>query len=213
MKTKRHLLLLALVIALVAIPTSVVFAKELGALTISGPGIKGEISLNDHEAMMDLERAGFFSTSALTKAPDGLDLDMGYNMTAHLNLDGKLVPFVQMVYYPTAEGQPGYIHYTGRLEGESLRTVDEWTILNLDADTALRNLMASNNVAIQSALVAASVNAESPASSVAEPMKAPVAASTPGQTPYIVLAVTAMALLLIGAGVVIRRRTMSQTTT
>lgn len=226
MKTKRHLLLLALVIALVAIPTSVVFAKELGMLTITGPGITSEVSLNDHEAMMNLEQAGFFSTSALAKAPDEINMDMGYNITAHLNLDGKLVPFVQMVYYPTSPTEPGYVHYVGRLEGESLRTVDEWSILNRQADRALRVLMEDNNIALQSALVAGAVvpSAAKPVTDVepvvaAEPaanadvVTAPVASSVPNQSLYMILAVVAAAILLVGAGLAIRRRTISHTTT
>lgn len=219
MKTKRHLLLLALLIVLVAIPTSVVFAKELGLLTITGPGIKSQLSLNDHEAMMDLEQAGFFNTSALAKAPEGLNPKMGYNMTAHLNLDGKLVPFVQMVYYPTTEGQPGYIHYTGRLEGESLRTVDEWSVLTREADGVLRDLITANQVAIQSALIPASVKEEVSAASAAEPVvaaepvTAPVTSTAPDRSLYIVLAIVTAAFLLLGAGLAIRRRTIGHTTT
>ena len=226
MKTKRHLLLLALVIALVAIPTSVVFAKELGMLTITGPGITGEVSLNDHEAMMSLEQAGFFSSAALSKPPEDINFDMGYNMTAHLNLDGKLVPFVQMVYYPTTPTQPGYVHYIGRLEGESLRTVDEWSLLNRQADRALRIVLEDNNIALQSALVAGAVvpSVAKPVTDAepviaAEPaantdvVTAPVASSAPDQSLYMILAIVAAAILLVGAGLAIRRRTISHTTT
>src|SRR5215475_11911148 len=116
-KTKKSILFLPLVIALVAIPTFVVFAKELGALTISGPGIKGELTLNDPKAMMNLEQSGFFDEAVLSKPPENLDMNAGYTITAHLNLDGKVVPFVKMVYYPTNEGQAGYAHYIGRLDG------------------------------------------------------------------------------------------------
>jgi hypothetical protein len=152
-KINRHILFLFVVIALLTISTSVVFAKELGLLTISGPGIKGEVSLNDHEAMMDLEQSGFFDQAVLAKPPQGLS--EGYNITAHLNLDGKLVPFIQMVYYPTAAGQSAYVHYTARLEGETLQPVDEWHLLNLKADTALRDVMAASSIKVQSALVSA----------------------------------------------------------
>src|SRR5512134_4059532 len=109
-KVNKHILFLFLVLVLLTISTSVVFAKELGLLTISGPGIKGEVSLNDHEAMMNLEGSGFFDQASLAKPPKGLG--EGYNLTAHLNLDGKMTPFIEMVYYPTNEGQSAYIHYT-----------------------------------------------------------------------------------------------------
>lgn len=226
MKTKRHLLLLAVVIALLAIPTFTVFAKELGMLTISGPGIQGEVSLNDQEAMMDLEQTGFFSTSALAKAPDDINLDMGYNITAHLNLDGKLVPFVQMVYYPVSATQAGYVHYVGRLEGESLRTVDEWSILNRQADRSLRVLMEDNNIALQSALLAGAVVpsaakpltdtepviAAQPATN-SEPVTAPAAAPALGSSVYTILTIAAIFVLMMGAGLLIRRRTISHSTT
>ena len=62
-KAKKSILFLLPVIALLAIPTFVVFAKELSMLTISGPGIKGELTLNDPKAMMDLEQKGFFDAA------------------------------------------------------------------------------------------------------------------------------------------------------
>jgi len=213
-KVNKHLLLLFLILALLAISTSVVFAKELGLLTISGPGIKGEVSLNDHEAMMNLERSGFFDTAALAKAPEGLG--EGYNITAHLNLDGKLVPFIQMIYYPTNEGQAGYVHYTGRLDGEALRTVDEWHLLNRTADGALRDLMTANNITVQSALIQAPVAVE-PAKEpvvapVVEAVAEPAAPPAPVQMPYLIPVLVVIVLTLTGAALALRRRTVRQST-
>ena len=209
-KVNKHILLVFLVLALLAISTSLVFAKELGLLTITGPGIKGEVSLNDHEAMMNLEQSGFFDTAALAKPPTGLG--EGYNITAHLNLDGKLVPFIQMVYYPTAEGQAGYVNYTGRLDGETLRTVDEWHILNRTADSALRDLMTANNIAVQSALIKAPAAVETVkepvASAAEEPVAAPVASPAPTQ-PYLIPILVIGLLTLMGLALVVRRRTVS----
>jgi len=211
-KVNKHVLLVFLVLALLAVSTSVVFAKELGLLTISGPGIKGELTLSDHDAMMNLEQSGFFDTAALAKPPEGLG--EGYNITAHLNLDGKLVPFVQMVYYPTAEGQASYVHYTGQLDGETLRTVDAWHILNRNADSVLRDLMTANNVTVQSALIKAPeavAPAKEPVSAVAEePSAAPVASSVPSQ-PYLIPILLVGFLALTGFAMVLRRRTVSPT--
>ena len=221
-RVKRHLFFLFVVIALLAISTSVVFAKELGLLTISGPGIKGEMNLDDHESMMDLERTGFFDQASLIKPPE--NLGEGYNITAHLNLDGKLVPFVEMVYYPTEEGQPAYVHYTGRLNGEKLQPVDEWRTLNRSADTVLRNLLVANDIAVQSALVKAPPAAEvveppAPAKEtinepVTVPQAAPASASpAPAQPSYLIPAVMAAILLVAGAALVLRRRAFGHPTT
>ena len=211
-KVNKHILFLFLILALLAISTTVVFAKELGLLTISGPGIKGELTLNDHDAMMNLEQSGFFDTAALAKPPKGLG--EGYNITAHLNLDGKLVPFVQMVYYPTNEGQAGYMHYTGRLDGEELRTVDEWYLLNRNADSALRDLMTANNIAVQSALVKAPevvAPAKEPvAAPAAESVPAPAASPAPVQ-PYLIPALIIGLFALMGLALVLKRRTVTPT--
>lgn len=213
-KINRPILFLFVVIALLAFSTSVVFAKELGLLTITGPGIKGEVSLNDHEAMMDLEQSGFFDQAFLSKPPK--DLGEGYNITAHLNLDGKLVPFIQMVYYPTNEGQSAYVHYTARLEGETLQPIDEWHLLNRKADGALRDLMTANNIAVQSALVKAPevvAPAKEPVSAPAEDaVVARVASPAPLPATYLIPALAVGILALLGAAFAIKRRTVSHPT-
>jgi hypothetical protein len=215
-KVHKHIWFLFLMIGLLAISTSVVFAKELGLLTISGPGIKGEVSLNDHESMMNLEQSGFFDQAFLSKPPK--DLGEGYDITAHLNLDGKLVPFIQMVYYPTNEGQSAYVHYTGRLEGDSLQPVDEWHLLNRKADGALRELFAANKITVQSALIKAPAVVESvkePVAALEEQPVAPPAATSPApaQMPYLIPALVVGALALMGLALALRRRTISHPTT
>jgi hypothetical protein len=219
-KTKRHLWLLVLVIGLLAIPTVVVFAKELGSLTISGPGIEGEMTIDHPGGMMKLERTGFFDQSLSIKPPE--KLGPGYNITAYLNLDGKVVPFVQMVYYAADENQPGYVHYTARLTGESLQPVDQWRQLNKDADTAFRGLMAEYKITLQPAFgsAAAAAAAVKPAidaePAVVEPVVEPAVAApaaTPGVSTVpnqVILALAAALFILLGAGLIIRRRTVSQ---
>jgi len=211
-KVKKHILFVLLIIALLALSTSVVFAKELGVLTISGPGIKGEMSLNDHEAMVDLEQSGFFDQAVLARPPK--DLGEGYNITAHLNLDGKLVPYLQMVYYPTNEGQAGYVRYTGRLKGDTLQAIDEWHLLNRKADGALRDLITANSIVVQSALVKAPPAVEPAKEPVAavESVALPASSSTPAQTPYLIPALLVTILALMGAALARRRRAVNHPT-
>ena len=217
-KTKRHLLSLALALILLAIHTMMVLAKELGSLTISGPGIEGEMSIDHEGGMMKLERTGFFDQASFMKPPE--KPGEGYNITAYLNLDGKVVPFVQMVYYAAADDQPGYVHYTARLSGESLKPVDQWRQLNEDADIAFRGLMEEYKITLQPAIAAVeaapvvnpAVEAE-PAivQPVVEPADAVPAATSAGATvpSGVMLAVTATLILLVGAGLVLRRRAIS----
>jgi hypothetical protein len=210
--TKRQILCLLYVFALLAISTSVVFAKELGLLTISGPGIKGEVTLKDPKAMMGLEQSGFFDQTASIKPPE--KLGEGYKLTAHLNLDGKMVPFVEMVYYPTSEGEPGYVHYTGRLNGETLQKVDRWQTLSLSADKSFRSLMTANNIALQSALIVApDVKEPAVEAPAVEQVTVPAVSPAPIQASYLIPAVIVALLLFVGTGFVLRRRAVSHPTT
>jgi len=206
-KTKRHILSLIVLIGLLAIPTLGVFAKELGLLIISGPGIKGELTLKDPNEMMKLEQSGFFDQAVLARPPAGLG--EGYAITAHLNLDGKVVPFVEMVYYPTEAGQPGYVHYTGRLRGETLQKVDEWNILSRDADTAFRGLMTINNITLQSALRKAPAKVAPAEPAEVEPVAAQTASPRPAQPPYGILALAAIILIVAAVALSLRRRAVS----
>src|SRR5512139_600176 len=98
-KNIHRLLALGLIAGLVALPSMAVLAKELGSLQITGPGIKGTLTLNDPEQMMKLEDAGFFDPGQSASVTPPADLGTPYTITAHPNLDGKVVPFIQMDYY------------------------------------------------------------------------------------------------------------------
>jgi hypothetical protein len=210
-RTKRHVLSAILAITLLLLP-STVFAKELGLLTISGPGIKGEVTVDDASVLRKLEGSGFFDQSNMLKqAPE--NLGEGYTITSQLNLDGKMTPFIEMVYYPVEEGQPGYIHVTGRLDGTTLRKVDEWSKLPTEADKFFRTVMTAKDVTLQSAIVAApAVVAEAApqAQPEAQSVSAPVSSPAPVQVPYPALALSAVVLVLLGGALLLRRRAVSQ---
>jgi hypothetical protein len=207
-RTKRYFLVPLLVIML-SIPSFVVFAKELTLLTISGPGIKGEAAFTDQKLIMTMEQAGFFDQTGLVQAPKNLNTAAGYTITANLNLDGQVVPYVQLVYYAADQGQPGYVHYTGRLVGDALQPVDEWQRLTSNADNRFRALMSANSITLQTALVTVPA-AVAPVSTSKEALVLPAVVPTANPL-YIALAAAAV-LLLAGAGLVLRRRSLSHTT-
>jgi hypothetical protein len=199
-KVKRQILSLLAVLVLLAIPTALAAAKEIGALTISGPGIKGEFSLTDPKALMKLMNSGFFDSSSFIKAPS--DLGTGYKLTAFLNMDSKVVPFVEMVYYPAAAGGAGYMHYTARLNGDSMQTnpVDQWGRIAPAAETAFADVMAANDIKLQAAVPSVAADASA----------ATTTASTAVPAPAATLAAIASILVLTGAALLIRRRSIRQ---
>ena len=211
MRTKQNLLSVLLAIVLLAIPTTV-FAKELGLLTITGPGIQGELSLSSPDVMNKIMGAGFFDqTDMLSKVPE--NLGQGYTITAHLNLDGKMTPYIKLVYYPAEKGQPGNVDYIGRRDGSSMRNVNEWGKLSLSADNAFREVMTANNVTLQTAVLAAPAAVVVAAPEIKpEVQSAPATSSTtaPLQIPYFAMILALAVLAAFGAILLLRRRTISQ---
>ena len=202
MKKSLRLYAAGLLILLAAIPTLVVFAKEISAMTISGPGIKGEIKFDAHDDMYNLMDAGLIDTNGFMAAPKQ-ELGTPYTINVFLNLDGKVVPFIRMDYYPMEPGQAGYVHITGRLDSESLREANDWAVMPLKADDLLRKLLDARGIALQSA-VAAAAPAANPAGAAPA---APLAATRTMQPAYIALfAALAAIALLAGAGLLLRRR-------
>jgi hypothetical protein len=125
--TQRRIWFLILITALLVIPSTVVFAKELGLLTITGPGIKGEVSLDNHDDMMNLEQSGFFDQAKSVKPPE--NLGQGYNITAHLNLDGKWFPWSRWcTTQPKRDSQAMCITRAGSRENlyKLLTNGDKW---------------------------------------------------------------------------------------
>ena len=151
MTTKRKWLLsILLVLSLLVLPTVLVFAKSISSLTISGPGIKGEIKLDEPEAMQRLLETGFlFGEYSL--APKSDDPGEGYRILAYLYQDGPTVPFVELTYYPSAKGQAGLVNYTARLksDGMDMAPVDDWRRVPSTVAEQVYAVFASQGVMLQ----------------------------------------------------------------
>ncbi|HEU4743885.1 MAG TPA: hypothetical protein VFS61_01570 [Anaerolineales bacterium] len=206
-RTVRFIMFLLPIVALLLLSTSVVFAKELSLLTISGPGVKGEMALKDAQLMMNLEKSGFFDQTEFVQPPQNLNMEAGYVITAYLNLDGEVLPYAQMTYYAADQGQPAYVHYTGRFEGQGLQPVDQWQILSRNADNTFRGLMSASDITLQPALV--TVPGSAPA---VEALSARAVSPVPIQISYTIAALAAGLLAFMGATMVLRRRTVNQPT-
>lgn len=196
MKRKLRLQALLLTLVLVAIPTLVALAKQIGSLSITGPGIEGEITFDSHADVNRLMDAGLIDTTNFMQAP-AQELGTPYTLTVTLNMDGRVLPFMRMDYYPMQAGQAGYVHITGRLDGESLREADDWMVMPLKADSVLRDLLGARGVELQAAVFPES----------AAPQAAfPASLAAPSQPLLLYLAAAAAALILLTGAIVLRRR-------
>ena len=204
-----------LVLVLVAIPTALALAKEVGAVTITGPGIDGEASIDDPQGVLQLQQMGFFDTSNLATMPAGLG--EGYHLTAYMNMDEKTVPFVQAVYYPAPAGQKSYIHFVGAFDGNSMQPTktDRWGVVKPAAAELFARLARAQGLTLQAAVSSPVVKAPvapPAAASVAQPqpaVTAPVAAHT-GPDMQLMLAISAALLLVAAALFAWRRRALNQ---
>ena len=153
--TRRLVAAMLLLLVLLVATTNLVAAKELGLVVISGPGINGQVTLKDSQVLMKVQQMGFFDSSALTTVPQ--NLCRGYHLTGYLDLDGKDVPFVEAMYYPAGEGQVGYMHVVGGFNGETMKTtsVDRWSAVTPQAGEEFRQLAATENLTIQTAVTIA----------------------------------------------------------
>ena len=211
MKPTHRTLFTLLVLALLLVPTFAVLAKELGQLTISGPGIDDEMTINDPSEIQSLWEAGIIDTNGFVKPPEGLG--QGYTITAHMYLDtDALIPVVQMVYYPGEPGQQGYLHIVQRLNtGDTMSPADEWTRMSLSADKALRTVMQAHGVELATAFTAAAAApaVEAAAEPAADPVSVPASTTAPAPVPatiaWIVIAGVLGAMLFLGRRSLLRR--------
>jgi hypothetical protein len=198
-RTRLRFVSILFAIALLALPI-VVYAKELGLLTISGPGIQSELTLTGPDQWGNLEDSSFFVQENFIEQAPG-NLGQGYTLIASLDLDGKITPFVEMEYYPAEKGQPGYFHYTARSDGQALQPIDQWGISSRQADKAFRALMGANNIAVQSAILALPET---------QPGSSPAAPVSPFQAPSLILMAPVACLAILGGAWILRRRALRQ---
>ncbi|HTP00180.1 MAG TPA: hypothetical protein VMJ64_02320 [Anaerolineales bacterium] len=196
---------LILAVAALAAPTLLAAAKELAFLTVRGPGIGSVLTLNDAQGLLRLQQYGFFGTttdtSTLPSVPQ--NLGTGYTVAGYLNLDGTSVPFVQGVYYPAMAGEQGYIHFTGGLDGSTMKPtkVDRWAVVTPEASAVFNRMVAAQGVMLQVAV-------GTPAA--VSPVSLPAAPVLPGGPLSLTLA--AAALVVLAGGMWMQRRRVTART-
>lgn len=225
---KRRLILAGLLIAALLIPTAMAFAKELGGMDISGPGISGTLKLNDTNEMLKFEQTGFFFSIDDGKAriqPLSTP-DEPFVITRYLNMEDGPVKWDTFEYYPNAiEGQ-GVLHYLGPIDKSAGGPADTWVKVT-QGEQAFHDLMEAHGVtlaALSSAPKANAVETKPEAAQPAEPVvkapaqdqpSAPVAAAdTPAAQPSLPLgwiaAVTAVLVAAAGFIFITRQRRHTQ---
>ena len=98
----------ALLIALLVAPARTAFAKEVGSMTISGPGIQGTQEVTDRGTLLSLHE-NMLSFEGGSKTPPAWITDKSavYDIARNF-VDGETVIATEhLKYYPHPEGQAG----------------------------------------------------------------------------------------------------------
>jgi hypothetical protein len=151
-KGTRRKLTLVLIAAFALIPLSVALAKgPPEQVTISGPGIDGEITIANSNV---LNAFSFYQFNDLTRIMDEPPqvTGAGYKITRWLTQQrqGKyqLFPWDTLTYYPDPAGGPGYIFFDGLdpsiggTQGQG-----EWFLASEDGGRAMKEIIASKAAA------------------------------------------------------------------
>ncbi len=182
-KVQRHSICCVLVVVVLLLSVTAVAAKELGAMSISGPGINGELKIDNAKEMMSLDRSGFFDLSLKIKAPEGLS--NGYTIVRYLHMEEGLIAWDKLVYYPDPAGKQGYLYYEGPVDKahEGFGGIG-WYQVRQGTEAVFRNVLAAHDVAmVASAPGAAQSVAPKPASAASEASKANAAPANIGAQP------------------------------
>ncbi len=160
-KVHRRAIWYLLVAIVLLLSVTAVAAKGLGELGISGPGIKGEIKLNNADELLKLQQSGFFDLSHSIKAPQGLG--EGYTIVRYLYMEEGLIAWDKLVYYTDPAGKQGYLHYEGSVDkSHDGMTAIGWYRVGPGTDRVFQDLLAAHGAAVAASAPAQAKNVAKP---------------------------------------------------
>jgi len=141
-------------LALTLIPAATAFAKEVGKLTITGPGIKTPIEITDRAKLLDQNESMYNYEAGSPNRPAWITDKSPYFEIARDFMDGdKVLATDRLHYYPAADGKIGAIQYVGMDDPGFSDQNNQWFPMNPSGDEWLKGVLAKNGVDV-AALVA-----------------------------------------------------------
>jgi len=129
--------ILLIVITLFAIPASVLAKGPFTYLTITGPGISGDISVTD-PAMLDFFAFADFSKGSIEPPAN---LGTSYIVTrSFVDENDEAQNFDLLHYYPDT----GYVYYDGLINGSS-EYDKQWYVARPDVEAGFNSALAERN--------------------------------------------------------------------
>ncbi len=113
-------------------------------VTITGPGIAGEIRVTAAEELLAFSFYQFNDLGRRIEAPEG-DLGRGFRITRWIHNTGRsgLKEWDYLTYYPNPDGGLGYLFFDGLDPAiGSTQGQGEWYRPSVDGDAAMKRLLA-----------------------------------------------------------------------
>lgn len=135
MKAKQVSLFIAMVLSLLTIRGAQ--AKELIKVTITGPGLNGDVELTDTESLKVIRELGFADQ---IYQPSSVETELYFEIRAALGDSTESVATSIYHYYPASKAHPSYIHYADAINAWSSRDGQSF-LLPEDTDRKLHDLL------------------------------------------------------------------------
>jgi sugar lactone lactonase YvrE len=115
-------------------------------ITITGPGLAGELVIEDR-ATLDALSMGGLENFRLTLHEIPANPGPGYELTRYYKDGDRFWPFDRVRYYPDLSGTKGYVFFIGIVNGSSDYD-GKWFAASPPADRILRQTLAANGVVL-----------------------------------------------------------------
>jgi hypothetical protein len=149
MKITRRIIWIGLALSLL-IPTTLVAAKELGKITITGPGISGVLIVDDPDELQTLIEGDIMDFTTAVPAPE--EPGEGYILTMHLKMEQDIQPMLQLTYYPDQAGGPGLFNAVILMpESGKVDPAGKWYQVPGRTERTIMKMLASHGVYVAAA--------------------------------------------------------------
>ncbi len=213
MNTRKLALWLA-ILALTLVPLGTALAKEIGLLTISGPGLDKPIEITDRATLLDLGESLFLLGGCYgcgDTPPAWINSETPYFEISRSFTDGsKVMATDHLRYYPASDGGKGAIFYLGMEDPGFSSEANKWYSANPTGEAALLAILRQHGATLPAAKAAQPQAEIKPAQPDVKPaqVEAAPAAPAPAAPPIpwtLIGGATALVMLLAGVVLWLRR--------
>lgn len=141
--TAKVMRTIIVVLVLSLLTTGMVLAKGAPSkVTISGPGLPGEVEITDPKLLQAFSFFQFENIEQRIETPS--EPGEGYVVTRYVENGAKLIPWDRAIYYPRRTDELGVVFLEGLIGPSSSQFDGYWYRASQEGDTAMRQILAEH---------------------------------------------------------------------